>query len=165
LSLDAKEKREKAMKIRYGFTLVEILIVVSILGILAAIVIPQYSSSTSEAQDAGLRSNLVTVRKQIELYKIHHQGLLPAAEGETHADFQRRMTQKTDEWGDPGIKFGPYMERVPLNVYNKLSTVRIGGAPAGSNTDGWRFDPTTGQFQADDNYDGNADGLADHVNL
>ncbi|MBM4027616.1 MAG: prepilin-type N-terminal cleavage/methylation domain-containing protein [Planctomycetes bacterium] len=153
------------MKVRCGFTLVEILIVVSILGILAAIVIPQYSSGTTEARDAGLRSNLQIVRKQIALYKLHHHGLWPAAEGETHDDFQRRLTSRTDEWGEPGTQFGPYLERLPTNIFNKLATVRIGGAPAGSNTHGWRFDPSTGQFQADDNHDSNADGVADHVSL
>ena len=74
-----------------GFTLVEILIVVSILGIMAAIVIPQYNSSTGEARLAALRSNLHAVRKQLELYKIHHNGVWPAFLGETSADFTRRM--------------------------------------------------------------------------
>ncbi len=50
-----------------GFTLVEILIVVVILGVLAAIVIPQFSTATSEANLNTLLGNLQTVRSQIQL--------------------------------------------------------------------------------------------------
>jgi general secretion pathway protein G len=153
------------MKTIRGFTLVEILIVVSILGIMAAIVIPQYNSSTSEAQVAALRSNLHVVRKQIELYKIHHNGILPATVGETNADFTRRMVTKTDVDGAAGLQFGPYLERIPVNKYNSRSTVRVGDAAAGANTDGWRFDPLTSEFQPDDNYDSNNDGVPDHAGL
>ena len=153
------------MKSIYGFTLVEILIVVSILGIMAAIVIPQYNSSTGEAQLAALRSNLHTIRKQLELYKIHHNGAWPAAVGETSADFARRMVTKTDGNGAVGIQFGPYLECVPVNKFNNRATVRVGEAAAGANTDGWRFDPLSGEFQPDDTYDGNADGVPDHAAL
>jgi len=153
------------MKTIRGFTLVEILIVVSILGIMAAIVIPQYNNSTAEAQLAALRSNLHAVRKQLELYKIHHNGVWPATLGETSADFTRRMVKKTNGEGAAGTEFGPYLERVPANTFNKRATVRIGDAAAGANTDGWRFDPLTGEFQSDDNFDGNTDGVPDHVGL
>ena len=158
-------KRNKVMKTIHGFTLVEVLIVVSILGIMAAIVVPQYSSSTAEAQLAALRSNLHVARKQIELYKIHHNGAWPAAVGETSADFTRRMMTKTDASGAASTRFGPYLERMPINKYNSRATVRVGGAAAGAGTDGWRFDPLSGEFQADDNYDGNNDGVPDHVGL
>jgi general secretion pathway protein G len=153
------------MKVRYGFTLVEILVVVSIVGILAVIVIPQYQSSTKEAKVACLSSDLHIIRKQIELYKIHHNGTLPAAVGETGADFTRRMTTATDVNGAAGTRFGPYLERVPINEFNNCGTVRVGDPAAGANTDGWRFDPLTGEFQADDNYDGNGDGVPDHMSL
>ncbi|MCL5280417.1 MAG: prepilin-type N-terminal cleavage/methylation domain-containing protein [Planctomycetes bacterium] len=153
------------MKTVHAFTLAEVLIVVSILGIMAALVVPHYNSSTAEAQLAALQSNLHVVRKQLELYKIHHNGLWPAAVGETSADFTRRMVTKTDGGGAPGTKFGPYQERMPVNKYNGRATVRIGGAAAGTGTDGWRFDPLSGEFQADDNYDGNNDGGPDHVGL
>jgi general secretion pathway protein G len=153
------------MNARSGFTLVEILVVVTVLGILAAIVVPQYNSGTKEAQLACLNSNLHAVRKQIELYKIHHDGALPAAVGDTGLDFMRRMTMKTDRSGAAGGQFGPYLERVPSNNFNRRCTIRIGGVATGANTDGWRFDPSTGEFQADDNYDGNRDGLPDHLKL
>lgn len=153
------------MRVKGGFTLVEVLVVVSIIGVLAAIVVPQYQSGTTEAKLACLGSNLHAVRKQIELYKIHHSGALPAVVGDASDDFTRRMTDKTDGSGAAGTQYGPYLERVPINEFNKRNTVRVGGAVAGANTDGWRFEPWTGEFQPDDSYDGNSDGVPDHAEL
>src|SRR5881392_1027324 len=60
-----------------GFTLVEILIVVIILGILAAIVIPQFTSASQDARKNSLTSQLQTLRSQLELYKLQHLDQLP----------------------------------------------------------------------------------------
>jgi type II secretion system protein G len=53
-----------------GFTLIEILIVVVILGILAAIVIPQFTNASQDAQVSAVKSQLQTIRSQIELFRI-----------------------------------------------------------------------------------------------
>jgi prepilin-type N-terminal cleavage/methylation domain-containing protein len=60
------------MQAKRGFTLVEILIVVVILGILAAIVIPQFTQASTEAKSNSLASDLQSLRSQIELYKVQH---------------------------------------------------------------------------------------------
>src|SRR6188768_4534591 len=62
-----------------GFTLVEILIVVIILGILAAIVIPQFTNASQDARKNSLTSQLQTIRSQVELYKLQHLDQLPPA--------------------------------------------------------------------------------------
>jgi len=133
-----------------GFTLVEILVVVVLLGILAAIVVPQFTNASNESRTSALMTDLHRIRSQIELYKCQHNDQLPAATGETADDFLRRMTTKTDVNGNAGIDFGPYFLALPVNPFNDQNTVRIDGAAAGSNTDGWRFDTITGLFQADD---------------
>jgi type II secretion system protein G len=53
-----------------GFTLIEILIVVVILGILAAIVIPQFTNASQDAQVSAVKSQLQTIRSQIELFRV-----------------------------------------------------------------------------------------------
>ena len=134
------------MKARSGFTLVEILIVVIILGILAAIVIPQFSDASTQARESSLRSDLQTMRGQIELYDIQHIDTLPGAGGAT---FVQAMTGQTDIDGAVGTTYGPYVLAIPVNPINDLATVREEGAAAGADTEGWRFGTTSGLFESD----------------
>ena len=143
------------MKARSGFTLVEILIVVIILGILAAIVIPQFSDASTQARENSLRADLQTMRSQIELYKVQHNDNLPGAGGAT---FVQAMTGQTDIAGAVGTDFGPYVLQIPANPFNNLATVREEGAAAGAGTEGWRFGTTSGLFEADDTGHTFADG-------
>jgi len=140
------------MKAKSGFTLVEILIVVVILGILAAIVIPQFTNASTEAKTNSLMSNLQTARSQIQLYKVQHNDDLPGAASDT--TFVEAMTGTTNISGSKtGSDYGPYLQQIPKNPFNDEKTVRIDGANAGVNTHGWRFDtvdPNSGAFQADD---------------
>ncbi|MBC24315.1 MAG: hypothetical protein CMJ32_10425 [Phycisphaerae bacterium] len=62
-----------------GFTLIEILIVVVILGILAAIVIPQFTDAAQDANVSSARSQLQSMRSQIELYRVQNNGQMPGA--------------------------------------------------------------------------------------
>jgi general secretion pathway protein G len=137
------------MKAKHGFTLVEILIVVVILGILAAMVIPVFGQASTDAKTSATASNIQKLRLQIELYKNHHNGHFPG-DGTGNATFEQAMTGKTDLYGNVGGQHGPYLERIPQNSFNSNNSVRIGGAAAGAGTDGWRFDTATGDFRADD---------------
>ena len=138
------------MKTKKGFTLVEILIVVVILGILAAIVIPQFSSASTEARVSSVQSNLQAVRSQIQLYKIQHNDQYP---GEGGATFVEALTGKTDISGDVDENgaYGPYLQKFPANPFNSLKTVAeaAGTGSLGGGDTGWYFDTTEEQFYAD----------------
>ena len=71
---------------RRGFTLIEILIVVVILGILAALVVPNIAASGQEAAMSSARSQLVAVRGQIEMYRLRSGGVLPGVSGADGAE-------------------------------------------------------------------------------
>ena len=64
---------------RTAFTLIEILTVIVILGILAAIVIPSFLSPVGEAQVSSARGQLQTIRSQIELFRARNGDLPPVA--------------------------------------------------------------------------------------
>jgi general secretion pathway protein G len=144
------------MRAKRGFTLVEILIVVVILGILAAIVIPQFTEASTEAKTSSLCSDLQTVRSQIELYKVQHNDLFPSPEAGGAS--WNRMTQYSDIAGNVNATktavfcYGPYLQKVPTNQFNDRNTIRIeaGASTAGANTQGWVFNSDTSAFQADD---------------
>ncbi len=133
-----------------GFTLVEILIVVIILGILAAIVIPQFTNASQDARKNSLTSQLQTIRSQIELYKLQHQDAKPALLGTSGWTL---LTSKTDQYGAVTTvgSFGPYLQQIPTNPLN-LGTGIVqgnGGAFTATGTTGWVYDyASTGKFWA-----------------
>src|SRR5262245_36380942 len=112
------------MRFERAFTLLELLIVVIVLGILAAIVVPQFSSASTDAQLGSLTSNLQSVRCQIQLYKIQHNDTYP-----TFANFTSQMTlaSKSDGTtaavGTSGYDLGPYLQSIPNNPYTSTSTL------------------------------------------
>jgi general secretion pathway protein G len=137
-----------------GFTLVEILIVVVILGILAAIVIPQFTEASTEAKTSSLCTDLQSVRSQIELYKIQHNDNLPGVANGLHlgtAGFAGALTGQTNIYGVVGTDYGPYLQKLPTNQFTNKATVNTaGGGTLGDDSHGWEFEPSTGAFHADD---------------
>ncbi len=128
-------------QVRKAFTLIEILIVVIILGILAAIVVPQFTSATEDAQLSSAKSTLQTVRSQIELYRVRNNGNYPAF------PFAATVTSPGG-WGDDtnnGFIGNDYMRSEPMNPRTGTSTVVAGTraaalAFAASGDDGWFWD-------------------------
>ena len=153
-----------------GFTLIEILIVVIILGILAAIVIPQFTEASSDAKESSMVSNLQTLRSQMGLYKVQHDDQYPnTADGGVTIDadvanFISRLTSKTLITGAVDAangEFGPYMPAVPENPFQNAAAAPLFrfGANPGADTAHWCFDPATGNIWADDD-EVNSNGVA-----
>jgi len=127
-----------------GFTLVEILIVVVILGILAAIVIPQFTNASEEAKSSSLISQLQTIRSQLELYQIQHNGDYPrlATLQNGDPDHWTGLTTQTEVTGAAGTDFGPYLQQAPINSFLRGQNV------AADNSAEWEYDETTGAIRA-----------------
>ncbi len=154
---------------REGFTLVELLIVVLILGILAGVVIPQFASSTQDARIASLDTTLVHMRGAIDLYNQEHVEY-PSALGDgvnlanTNGAFLSQLTQYTDLNGDAQLTtdathiFGPYLKKavIPTEPVTQLAALEIittgalGMIATGGDPGGWKFDNVTGQFIVND---------------
>ena len=120
-----------------GFTLIEILIVVMVLGILAMVIIPQITVSTSDAKESALSTNTLALRNAIELYYHQHNNVYPgfntnagaksAAVGDSQTAFLEQLTQYTEEDGTVAnvksgtAKYGPYLKSKTLPVNPFLS--------------------------------------------
>jgi general secretion pathway protein G len=130
--------------IKRGFTLVEILIVVIILGILAAIVIPQFTNASQDARKNSLTSQLQTIRSQLELYKMQHQDKNPNLLFVDSSNDWSQLTGKTDKNGTTtgSLDFGPYLQQTPanpLNGWTKVSVVAADPTPGTSAAAGSGF--------------------------
>ena len=108
-----------------AFTLVEVLIVVIVLGILAAIVIPQFSEASTDAKTFP-----------------------------TFAAFVNQMTQYTDIAGaaqatkDATHNLGPYLLSIPNNPFTSPLSNAVGNADGTATA--WYYDQATGEFKAND---------------
>jgi len=150
----AKQERSITMRCKTGLTMVEILIVVVILGLIAAVVIPQFTEASRDAKISTLAAGLQTMRSQLELYKIHHKDILPGQMvlgGDiTPANF---ITALTTEGADG---YGPYIKKIPSNPFVRPgvaddSITFVNDATVscpGDDSSAWWINAATGEFHA-----------------
>jgi prepilin-type N-terminal cleavage/methylation domain-containing protein len=122
------------MRKHKGFTLIELVVVVMILGILAAVAAPKLLGTSSTAADNGLKETLSVVRDAIERYTAEHGGALPG-QGGTDALFKADLL--------------PYLRVFPKSPLTTDLTVAIetGTAPlTPAGTQAWRYSKTDGTF-------------------
>lgn len=136
--------RSSRMRLRSAFTLVEILIVVIILGILSAIVIPQFSNAAVTSRKNSLIGQMKTLRSQILLFKLQHNDTLPNLVLNQWNQFQSttNLSGAVDATAT-GI-FGPYVLKLPQNPLNSNTTV----AAAAAIGVGWIYTASTGTLNA-----------------
>jgi len=154
------------MRSRTGFTLVEILIVVIILGILAVIILPEFSNASATARAAMLRDDLRVMRSQLTIFKAQHQGISAgypngdSSQSPTEAALAAQITLATNQagltapLGTPGFGYGPYMREMPENPVNGRRTVLVLGdgvlfPNAPQDQYGWVYQPSTLMLKAD----------------
>ncbi len=139
--------RQAQQKKVAGFTLIEVLIVVVILAILAVAIVPQFTDSSDDAKESTAMMNLHTLRSQIQLYRLQHNGLTPSAT-------LRELTIQTDADGNPGTDFGPYLQFIPENPFTGSNTVRETTenpptSASGAADAGWLYHQATGNIWLD----------------
>ena len=121
------------IRTRSAFSLVELVVVILIVGILAAVAAPKMFNTASDARTNSTRASLVVVRDAIELYKAKN------ASFPTHENLTTELKPYMS---------GPFPS-VQITTTNNNATVRAlktldPFTPSG--TEGWAYNATTGEF-------------------
>lgn len=119
---------------RRGFTLIELIVVIMILGILATIAVPKFLNTSARARDNATRSSLAVVRNAIEIYTADHNGELPGQQGDLPGDLSEYIR-------------GGFPVALPKNS-NTVSYYSVDDAALAPDTSasGWRYSTVTGEF-------------------
>lgn len=117
---------------RQGFTLVELVVVIMILGILAGVAAPKFLNTSGAATEASVKQTLAVVRSAIEMHAAQNNGDFPPATTTNDTAFKAALT--------------PYIRGTfPVSpVGTQDNTVKAGTAADGAT--GWMYDEATGAF-------------------
>ena len=146
-----------------AFTLVEVMIVIALLGILAAVILPSMHGHTVGARESAVKDCLMTMRTQIQLYKMEHNGLPPGYVNDITAApslLGYQFTATTTVTGLVSMSkvpsapylYGPYIQKLPENPFNQRTDIAyinvatsFADAVDGA-TCGWLYKRETAEF-------------------
>ena len=126
-----------------GFTFVEILVVVIIVAVLAALVVPRFGQASADPDLAALSATLQTLRTQLQYYHLQHNGKFPS-----FTDWQEQMLSRTRPDGvlSNDGSCGPYLLQIPVNPLDGSRSI----SPVQDGSGGWTYEHQTGQFRSND---------------
>jgi general secretion pathway protein G len=103
-----------------GFTLIEIMVVVVIMGILAALIVPKLMGRTDDARIIAAKQDIATLMQGLKLYKLDNQRYPTTEQG-----LQALITKPASGPAANGWKSGGYLDKLPNdpwgNAYQLLS--------------------------------------------
>ncbi|MBU2652466.1 MAG: prepilin-type N-terminal cleavage/methylation domain-containing protein [Bacteroidetes bacterium] len=127
-----------ALKNQKGFTLIELVIIIVILGILAAVAIPKYQDLSGEAREAAARSSLGSLRSGITIFYANQAVKTGSAVWPSVAEVRTSGTVMAQ-----AVPSNPFQTAVPDSVLD--GTGQIKGTVMGA-AGGWVYNPTTGEI-------------------
>ena len=118
--LSTQLKTGFSTRIETGFTLIEIMVVVVIMGILAALIVPKLMGRTDDARIIAAKQDIATLMQALKLYKLDNQRYPTTEQG-----LQALVAKPTAGPAAPGWKSGGYLDKLPKdpwgNPYQYLS--------------------------------------------
>jgi len=110
--LETRRHRSPLSVLQRGFTLIEIMVVVVIMGILAALVVPKLMGRTDDARIIAARQDIATVMQALKLYRLDNQRYPTTEQG-----LQSLMTKPSAGPASDGWKTGGYIDKLPKDPW------------------------------------------------
>lgn len=139
---------ERPDLMKKGFTLVELMIVVSIIGIMAGIALPLFQDYMIDARESAAKDNLHNFRNVIEVYAAKHNDAPPGYPGDDRSSLPDMLNLLLQ------LRVSGLLSDLPKNPFNKQKLIKVidneTDMPAGaSGENGWIYKPSTRQFRID----------------
>ena len=123
-----------------AFTLVELVVVVLILGILAAVAAPKILYESDDATNNGVRQTLTVIRDAIDMYFANSGGIYPGADGVENT-FKADLDPYLQGTSFPSCPVGPVQDNSVLIVGTSVPLFGVADPPKA-----WKYSTATGQF-------------------
>ena len=134
-----------------GFTLLELMVVVAMIGILAALAIPRYADLVEKSREGATKGNIGAIMSSIRIYSADNGGNM--SEDLKAAQYSRYMSQiPAVKVTHPGSGFQLSGRSNEIEILDKTPGKSKGKGNAygltkfNNNTDGWRYDPESGNI-------------------
>jgi general secretion pathway protein G len=101
------KERNIHRKSRQGFTLVEMLLVITIIGILAALVVPKMMGRSEQARDAAARADIASIKTALDAYEIDN------------GNYPRNIGELLQQPGNAVHWHGPYLDKIPQDPWTQ----------------------------------------------